>query len=243
MWVRRKTVQYPAVATEIDNAALTVLTSDTYLGATWELRVFYDDEVLGNVQTSTLYAEYSPDNGVSWFEEQAYQKAVGSQERWTTYVVGGFVARISALKAVAAEDVNICLFDEKQNCMWREIDLLDETTVSVEPTGTIMYASGDDTKECDAVVVFIDDTLDQAEDTLEITIWMSPENPGNVAPTWHIAEGPFTAHTAKDRLCAILVRNTMGQMIKVLGVKGGEEAADVNIWVKGRLPYFRQWVV
>ncbi|DBA34786.1 TPA_asm: hypothetical protein vir520_00061 [Caudoviricetes sp. vir520] len=238
MWVRRKTVQWP-VATEVDFAALTVLTSHTYLGATWELRVFYDDD--GNLQNSTIYTEYTPD-GVTWFEEQAYTKSVTAGERWTTYVVGGFIARISALKLVAAEDVVVGIFDEKQNCMYREIDLLDETTIEVDPAGTIMYASGDDTKECDAVVVFIDDTLDQEENNLEITIWMAPESPGDAAPTWHVAEGPVTVHTAKDRCAAILVRNTMGQMIKVLGVKS-VLAADVNIWVKGRLPYFRQWVV
>jgi hypothetical protein len=239
MWVRRKTVEWEEVI-NVDFAALTVLTSDTYLGGTWELRVFYDDH--GNIQNSTIYTEYSPDN-VLWFEEQAYTKAVTAAERWTTYVVGGFIARISAQKAVAAEDVVVSIFDEKQNCMYREIALLDETTVEVDPGGTIMYASGDDTKECDAVVVFIDDSIDQGASNLEVTIWMAPESPGDVAPTWHVAEGPFTIHTAKDRRAAILVRNTMGQMIKVLGVKGGELAEDVNIYVKGRLPYFRQWVV
>ena len=236
MWVRRKTIQWP-VAVEVDNAALTVLTSESYLGGTWEVRVFYDDN--GNAQNSEIYAEYSPDLA-TWYEEQGYSISVTAGERWTAYVVGGFTGRITAQKAVGAENAVVGIFDEKQNIMYREIDL-DDDTVSVETDpGTIMWASGDDTKECDAVMVFIDDNGNAQN--LEISVWMAPESPGDAAPTWHVAVPATTIHTAKDRRAAILVRHTMGQMIKVLGVKA-VEAEDVGIIVKGRLPYFRQWVI
>jgi hypothetical protein len=234
MHVRRKEVQAPT-ATTIDTAALTPITWDAYLGGTYELRVFYDDT--GNVQNSDLYAEYSPD-GTTWYEEQAYSIAVTAGELWTTYVLGGFWARISAQKAVAAEDVDIGIYDEnQQSLLYREVTLLKEDTVNVAAApGTIMYAGGVECKEVCDIVVYIDDNGNA--NNLTISIWMAPEYPGGT-PTWHVAQAATNAHTAKDRRAAFVVRNTMGQMIKVLGVKA-VGAEDVIITVKGRLPYFRQ---
>ena len=213
---------------------LTPLWMNGPYNATWEVRVFYDDD--GNANASTVYTEYSHDNE-TWFEEQAYTLTVGAGEPWTTYVVGGFYSRISGLKAVGAEDVVVGIYEEIGSKIWQEVILEDEEVVSVEPEGTIMYASGDDTKNCDAVIVLVDDHGNT--DDLEIIIYMAPNYPGHASPDWHVCLPATMASTAKDRRAAFLVRNLMGRMIKVLGVKGGEEAEDVTISVRGRMPYYK----
>lgn len=233
MLVRRKEIYAPR-AVSVDTT-LTVLanTNGNYVSATDQTGVFYSDT--GNIQNSDLYAEYSPD-GVLWFQDQLRSRSVTAGENWYTYVLGGFYSRISALKAVAAENVLVGVYTEDQSNSFRESILLEESTVNVGLSpGTIMYAGAEECHNVTDIVVYIDDNGNS--NALDIVIWIAPEYPGGT-PTWHVYQPAATAHTAKDRRAAFVVRNTMGQMIKVLGVKTGG-AEDVLITVMGRIPYYR----
>ncbi|MGD2249570.1 MAG: hypothetical protein PVF58_14280 [Candidatus Methanofastidiosia archaeon] len=226
-----------SIDVEIDTT-LTALIPAGFYKACWEVRAFVDDT--GNSQTCELYAEYSPDQGTTWFEDQEEHISIGAGEAWTNKIFGGFYGRLSAIKDTEAETAEVEILVERQQCSFREVTLQDETTTEVDTDGEIVYNSGDDTKNCDAVAIFIDDN-ENIQD-LTYIVYMAPNEPGDSSPDWHVETPATSVQTAKDRRAVVIVRNVMGRMIKVVLVKD-TEAENVVTYVKGRLPYYRQELI
>lgn len=213
-----------AVTTSVKTTATTALTAG-YYGDCDLIYVFFDDGAAA-ARAYTVYTYYSPDAGTTSFEDYAKQVSASAQADHVVQVVGGFYATVTAIKAVAAEDVVISAFGDWNPGVRKLVNLQAATTVSCKTTGTGLWTCPVGVRDCDYVVFFIDDNGNANNLTLQVQL---SDDQGT---SWFNYGSTINGHSAANRRCAVVVNNN-GLYCRVHGTKG-VGAENVIVTVDGR---------
>jgi hypothetical protein len=227
--IRERTIQ-AATAVAVSHAAVTAAFTAGYYRDFQTIYTFFDDGAAA-ARNYTIYAQYSPDAS-TWFEDYPSQIAGTNQVDYYLEMIGGFYCRASALKAVATENITISAFGDFNPNITKLTVLQAATTTSCKTTETALYTGGAADRDCDYVIVYVDDNGNA--NALTLQAYLSDD----AGTTWFKAGATIAGNSAIDRRCAVVVHNH-GHSVKVTGVKG-VGAEDVIVYAEGRVVKVRR---
>jgi hypothetical protein len=222
--IQERTVK-AATSTSVKTSATTALTAGEY-GDFVLIHVFFDDGAAA-ARAYTVYTYYSPDSGTTSFEDYNNQISASAKEDVVADIVGGFYSTVTAVKAVAAEDVTISAFGDWNPGFHKKVDLQAATTVSCKTSATALWTCPVGVRDCDYVIFYIDDNGNANNLTLQ------PQLSDDQGTSWFNHGGTINGHSAANRRCAVIVANN-GLYCRVAGTKG-VGAENVIVTVEGRM--------